>query len=292
MSKALRASDPKAATPAKPKVLIFGAPGAGKTFTSLDFPSTYYIDTEGGANLPHYTDKLKASGGVYMGPEQGANDAEIVTEEIVTLATTKHKFRTLVIDSYSKLFNSQVSIEFDRMQKAGRDMEKTFGAEKKPAINMTRRWLRWFEKLDMNVILICHERNLWKDGKEAGSTFDGHDKLAYELHLCLQIFKQGSSRKARVIKSRLTGFPDAEVVDWSYAEFSARYGKDVMEAWSVPVELATAEQITRYNELLKAVKVDAKILEKWEDNCPDLTDLDAIGMQSRIDYLTKLLPKA
>ncbi len=292
MAKALRGTDPKAAKPSKPKILIFGAPGAGKTFTSLDFPSTYYIDTEGGANLPHYTDKLKASGGLYLGPDQGSNDFEVVTEEIVTLATTKHPYRTLVIDSYSKLFNTQVSIDFEKMQKAGRDMDKTFGAEKKPAINHTRRWLRWFEKLDMNVILICHERQLWKEGKEAGVTFDGHDKLAYELHLALNIFKQGSSRKARVVKSRLTGFPDADVLDWSYAEFANRYGKDIMEASSVPVDLATAAQIDRYNELLKVVKVDPKILEKWEENCPDLTDLDAPGMQSRIDYLTKLLPKA
>ena len=77
----LKAVAPKAAEPSKPKVLIFGKPGVGKTWQALDFPSVYYIDTEGGADLAHYTDKLERSGGVYRarllqgGPDQGAGGA-------------------------------------------------------------------------------------------------------------------------------------------------------------------------------------------------------------------------
>ena len=64
-----------------------------------------------------------------------------------------------------------------------RKVEDAFGASKKPAIQLTRRLLAWFSKLDMNVILICHQKSQWKDGKEVGVTFDGWDKLEYELHL-------------------------------------------------------------------------------------------------------------
>lgn len=291
MARALKGKDPKTAKPSKPKVLIFGKPGVGKTWASLDFPSVYYIDTEGGANLDHYTDKLKKAGGKYLGPEDGANDFEVVTEEIITLATTSHPYRTLVIDSYSKLFNSQVTADYERMLKAGRDMDKTFGAEKKTAINWTRRWLRWFEKLDMNVILICHEKAMWKDGKEVGATFDGWDKLEYELHLALAITKQGNSRKAMVTKSRLVQFPDLERFDWSYAEFAQRYGRDVMEANAAPVRLATPEQIKQYKALLDLVKVDPKVIEKWDENCEVLTDLDFDSMQTRLTFLNSKLPK-
>src|SRR5664280_1663930 len=70
----LKAKDPKTTEPSKPKILIFGKPGVGKTWFSLDFPSVYYIDTEGGADLAHYTAKLIKSGGVYMGPEDGSLD--------------------------------------------------------------------------------------------------------------------------------------------------------------------------------------------------------------------------
>lgn len=291
MVRSLKAIAPADAKPSKPKILICGKPGCGKTWTSLDFPSCFYVDTEGGANLSHYTAKLKASGGVYLGPDQGSNDFATVTEEIITLATTEHAYRTLVIDSYSKLFNTQVSADFERMEKAERDMEKTFGAEKKPAINWTRRWLRWFERLDMNVILICHEKDKYQDGKLTGITFDGWDKLEYELHLALNVTKQGPSRKARVMKTRLQEFADGESFDWSYEAFAAKYGKSVIEAKSAPVDMATPDQIARFSELLAIVKVDQKVLEKWDDNgSPE--DLSRADLQKRIDYLNKILPKA
>ena len=53
----LLAVAPETVEPKKPKVLIFGAAGVGKTWTSLDFPGVYYIDTEGGADLDHYRAK-------------------------------------------------------------------------------------------------------------------------------------------------------------------------------------------------------------------------------------------
>lgn len=291
MARILRAKDPTEAKPSRPKILIFGAPGVGKTWGSLDFPNVYYIDTEGGANLGHYTAKLKASGGAYLGPDDGANDFDTVIEEVQSLATTKHNYKTLVIDSYSKMFNTRVSIDHERMEEKGRDMEKTFGAEKKGSINATRKMLRWFEKLDMNVILICHQKALWRDGKEIGQTYDGWDKLEYELHLALRIIKTGNSRNALVTKSRLQGFPDASTFPWSYAEFATRYGRDVIEKTTEPVKLASPEQVAQYQSLLQTLKVDPKLLEKWEDNCPDVTELDRESMTKRIEYLSGLTPK-
>lgn len=292
MARALRAKDPTEAKPSRPKIMIFGAAGVGKTWGALDFPSVYYIDTEGGANLAHYTAKLKASGGAYLGPDDGANDFDTVLEEIQTLATTKHGFRTLVADSFSKLFNTRVSADYERLEKAGRDMEKTFGAEKKGAIAATRKMLRWFEKLDMNVILICHQKSLWKDGKEVGTTFDAWDKLDYELHLALRVIKTGNSRNALVTKSRLEGFQDGSTFPWSYAEFANRYGRDVIEATPNPVKLATPEQVAQYQSLLQTLKVDPKLLEKWEENCPEVSELDFEGMAKRLAYLVNLTPKA
>lgn len=287
----LKGIDPKDAKPSKPKILLYSRPGIGKSWFALDWPSTYVIDTEGGSNLPHYTDRLKKSGGLYFGPEQGSNDFATVTEEIITLATTKHQYRTLVIDSVSKIYNSQIAADHERMEKAGRDMEKTFGAEKKGAINWMRRWCRWFEKLDMSVLLIAHEKDRYQDGKLIGAQADAWEKLEYELHLNLNAFKQGASRKVRVTKTRLQGFPDADVFDLSYQAFAERYGKDVIEAPSEPVAMATAEQVKQYHALLAAVKVDAKILEKWDDNGgPE--DLSQEDLEKRLAYLTKLIPGA
>lgn len=286
---ALKGKSPADVKPSKPKILIFGRPGVGKTWGSLDFPSVYYIDTEGGANLGHYIDKLRKAGGSYLGPADGANDFDVINEEIATLATTKHSYRTLVIDSLSKAFNTEVSAEYDRMSSRGRDMEKTFGAEKKTAINDLRRTIRWFEQLDMNVILIAHEKPLWKDGKEVGATFDAWDKLEYELHLSLRITAGGNNRNATVCKSRLQEFKTDSMFPWSYAEFADKYGRSIIEADTIPAKLASAEQIDAYTKLLATVKVDEKIIEKWTDNCPEIANLDFEGMQKRIDYIKGLL---
>ncbi len=291
MTRKLKGVDPVQAKPSKPKILVWGKSGVGKSWGALDFPCSYLIDCEGGSNLPRYTDKLKKSGGLYFGPEHGANDFAAVTEEIITLATTQHKYRTLIIDSGTKILGTAVAAEHERMEKAGRDMEKTFGAEKKPALNWLRRWLRWFQAMDMNIVVICHEKDEYKDGKLVGSIPDFWDKYTYELDLSLQIVKTGQSRKARVTKTRLEGFPDLETFDWSYEEFAKRFGKAVIEAQGEAIKLATQEQIDAYGKLLSVVKVDAKVLEKWEEN-GDVAELTQADLQKRIDYLNKLIPKS
>jgi hypothetical protein len=225
MSK-LRGKDPKTAEPSKPKVLIFGKPGVGKTWTAIDFPAVYYIDSEGGADLEHYTDKLVKAGGVYMGPADGANDFAVLIDQVKALATEKHTYRTLVIDSISKVFNTAVAIEADRLGD-----KNAFGADKKPAIAAMRQLVAWLQRLDMNVVLIAHEKVEWGQNNngervEVGQTFDCWDKLEYELHLALRILKQGKSRKAFVRKSRLTGFPEGEMFAWEYDTFADRYGRE------------------------------------------------------------------
>lgn len=263
MSK-LKAKDPKETSPSKPKILIFGKPGVGKTWQALDFPGCYYIDTEGGADLRHYTDKLKAAGGVYMGPEDGSLDFGTVIEQVQALATEKHKFKTLIIDSISKLFNVAVTNEAERLGD-----KNAFGADKKPAIAFMRRLVAWVNRLDMNVLFIAHSKAEWGNSEkgervEIGQTFDCWDKLEYELHLALEIIKQGPRRSARVRKSRLTGFPDAELFAWSYQEFAARYGKDIIEGEVSVIELASPEQVAEIERLLALVKIEPATVDKWK----------------------------
>lgn len=288
---ALKAIKPSHAKPSKPKVLIFGKPGAGKTWASLDFPTVYYIDTEGGADLRHYIDKLEKAKGAYMGIAQGSLDFPTVLEEIKALATEKHGFKTLVIDSISKLFNAAVAQEADRLHAAGTKDE--FGSSKKPAVSQIRRMVSWLTRLDMTVILIAHEKEEW--GKSAngqreqiGSTFDCWDKLEYELHLCLRIAKlTPTMRKAYVRKTRLIGFPDGSDFDWSYEEFAARYGKDVIESDADVIELSTPEQIRQLNKLLELVRLPEGTVEKWlsKANAESFAEMNAADMDKILEHL-------
>lgn len=287
----LRGHDPKKAAPSRPKIVIYGKPGTGKTWGAIEFPSVYYIDTEGGADLPHYTDKLKASGGTYLGPKDGANDFGVIVEEVITLATTEHNYRTLVIDSFSKVYNTAIQIEWDRLQSNGADMGKTFGREKKPAIAYTRQLIRWFEKLDMNVILVCHVRDEWRNGEMVGTTFDAWDRLEYELHLVLNNFTAGPQFLCRVGKNRLAQFKQGDTFPWSYAEFARRYGADVMEAFAGHVEPATPEQVIEVTALAdEAVKQDViagSALLRWFDKAgvTEWRQMDGETIQKCIDHL-------
>jgi KaiC/GvpD/RAD55 family RecA-like ATPase len=254
----LKAVDPKTAEPSKPKILIYGKPGVGKTWTSLDFPSVYYIDTEGGANLSHYTDKLKKSGGVYFGPEQGSQDFIEVIEQVKALATEEHTYKTLVIDSISKIFNGEIAKEMERLGE-----KDAFGASKKPAVKYTRQLINWIDRLDMNVILIAHEKPVWANDKQIGVTFDAWDKLEYELHLCLNIVKQGPARKALISKTRLQEFAERESFEWAFPEFASRYGRDVIETASRCIVLAKPEQVERIKYLVDLLKVEQDTVTRW-----------------------------
>lgn len=283
----LKAVDPKAAEPSKPKILVSGKPGVGKTWAALDFPKVFYVDTEGGANLSHYTDKLSKSGGAYFGPEQGALSFEDIIEQIKALATEDHQYKTLVIDSISKIFYEEISREQERLGSSDQ-----YGASKKPAVGFMRRLVSWIMRLDMNVILIAHSKAEWGlDAKgsrsEIGTTFDAWDKLEYELHLWLEISKAGPNRRAKVRKSRLENFPDGDVFSWSYAEFAQLYGVDVIEKKGEAIRLSTSEQLSKIRELLELWKAPDGQQEKWfkSANVTSYEDMNTDVIASLIKHI-------
>jgi hypothetical protein len=283
----LRAVEAKTVEPSKPKILIYGKPGVGKTFNSLDFPSCYFIDTEGGASGSHYTDKLKAAGGVYFGPDEGSMSFSEILSEIKTLATEKHPYKTLIIDSISKIFNVELANEADRLG----DKDQ-FGASKKKPVGYMRQLVSWLTRLDMNVILIAHEKPEWGlDSKgnrvEVGNTFDCWDKLEYELDLALNINKAGPKRTARVRKSRLLQFPDGSSFDWSYADFAAKYGKEVIERDGKQIILATEAQLAEVNSLVSTIKLPDGQIEAWlkKANVEEFKDMDSDKLDSLIKHI-------
>lgn len=254
--------DPTDAEPSKPKMVLYGPSGVGKTWFTLDFPNVYYISPEPGATRRHYTERLKAGGGKYVGPEDGAMDFEVLIGQVKALATETHTFKTLAVDSITEIFNGAITKEAERL-----GSKNAFGADKKPAIAYMRRFINAINRLDMNVILVAHEKSEWGevDGTrtEIGKIPDCWDKLIYSLDLAFQATKRGKDRKAITRKTRLLGFPDGESFMLDFKDFSERYGMDIIEKKVVPVVLATPEQVTELNRLIDLLKVDSTTVEKW-----------------------------
>lgn len=264
MASKLKAKDPQLVTQGKAKGMMFGPSGAGKTWFSLTFPCPYYIDTEGGADLKHYQQRLKDAGGQYMGVDEGSLDFSTVIEQMQALATEQHGFKTLIIDSVTKLFQTAISSESERIIAGGHKDE--FGASKKPAVRMMRSIVNWTSKLDMNVWFVAHEASEWGliggQRQEIGKCADVWDKLIYELDLTLQVVKQGPSRYGIVKKSRLLGFPDGDRFDLDYAEFAKRYGKDFIEAETKTITLASPESVAEIKRLVALLSISEEDVDK------------------------------
>jgi hypothetical protein len=286
----LKARAPEAVSPGKIKLLTYSKSGIGKTWLSMDFPSPYYIDCEGGARLPHYQAKLKDSGGAYFGVEDGALDFPAVIAQVEALATERHGFKTLAFGSITKLYQHAIALEQARLGD-----KDAFGASKKPAVVWMRRLVSWIQRLDMNVLFEAHEIVEWgtdpKTGQrgEIGNIPDVWEKLVYELDLTLRLDKRGPARICQVRKSRLTGFPEGDSFSCEYGEFAARYGKDFIEAEATPIVLAAPEQVSEINRLLSVVNVAPKDIEAMLDRAKaeSIAELSTDQASRMIDWLKR-----
>lgn len=221
----------------KPKFILSGKSGVGKTFFMLDFPKPLIIDCEGGAVEPQYVAKMKAVGADYMGKEEGSQDFKTVIEELKRLATTKHDYQTLIIDSFSKLYNLTAAI-------AEETVGNVYAADKKAAQKPTRQLQVWMDRLDMTIALVCHSKAKWENGQPTGTTtFDGWDKLEYDLNLWIELVQTGKRRDIVVRKSRIEGFILGNSYPADYESFAKLYGSDVINKPSEQITLATPEQV-------------------------------------------------
>jgi len=281
---ALKGIKPEIVVASKPKIMLSGKPGTGKSFFALNAPAPYLIDTEGGATREQYVKKLIANKGAYFGVEHGAQDFAEVINQVRELATTKHEYKTLIIDSFSKLYNVEAAAAEER---GGSD----FGKDKREADKPTRKLLNWLSRLDMTVILICHQKDKWiRQGAQLimeGSTFDGYKKLDYELDLWLETKLVGTARYATVVKSRIEGFPVGTDIDLDFPTFERLYGKAVVEGPVKPITLADEKQVSEIKRLVDLLKVSPEDFDKWltKAQATEVEDLSAENAEKMLRFL-------
>lgn len=281
----MRGRKPELVKRGKPKFILSGESGVGKTWLMLEFPKPFVLDCEGGAVEPQYVEKMKAVGAWYMGKEDGSQDFKTVIEQIKELATTKHDYKTLVIDSFSKLYNLTAAIAEEKVG-------NVYAADKKEAQKPTRQLQIWMDKLDMTIALVCHSKAEWKNGQPTGATtYDGWDKLKFDLNLWLELVQTGRKRDLVVRKSRIEGFILGNSYPADYATFAKLYGLETVESAVKQIVLATPDQIAEIKRLVGVFNVSEddqkKALKKYDiDSYEELSDEQITAI---IDGLTSKL---
>lgn len=272
------------------KALFYGNAGVGKTTAAIQFPRPYLIDTERGAENDQYIKVLdKAGGAIFQ-----TTDFEELINEVKSLLTEKHDFKTLIIDPLTTLYN-------DLLDKCAQKVGTEFGKHYGEANKKMKHLLTLLARLDMNVIITSHAKNEYGDNmKVLGSTFDCYKKLDYLFDLVFEIQKRGkgpnAERVGAVRKSRIETFPDGDVFPFSYEEVANKYGREVLERDAVCEMLATVEQIQELHRLIEIVKLPEETIQKWlsKSDSESFEEMNTGAIQKCIDFVKDrfLQPKA
>jgi hypothetical protein len=211
-----------------------------------------------------------------------------VIQEVKSLLTVKHDYRTLVIDPITTLYN-------DLLEKCEQKVGTDFGRHYGEANKTMKRLANLIMALDMNVVVTAHAKAEYGENlRKLGYTFDGWRQLDYWFDLVCELGKKGKKRFAKVVKTRVDSFPDEEVFEWSYDAIKKRYDVAVLEKEANAVELASAEHVREIKDLLSIVRLPEGTVDKWFAKAGvDLwEDMPADVVQKCIEYVKNRLPSA
>src|SRR5207237_10516774 len=197
----------------------------------------YIIDAERGAE--NYDKLIGQSGSVVY----QTNDIHEVIQEVKSLLTEKHDFRTLVIDPITPVYNDLL----DKCETlVGADFGRHYGAANKEM----KRLANLIMALDMNVVITAHAKTEYGENlRKLGYTFDGWRQLDYWFDLVVELTKKGKKRVGKVVKTRIDSFPDDDVFEWSYDAIKSRFDADTLERAAQSLRLALPQQVPEVQAL-------------------------------------------
>ena len=269
------------------KALFYGCAGVGKTTAAIQFPTPYLIDTERGAEHQQYIDILVGNGGVIF----QTSDFEEIFKEVKTLLSEDHQYKTLIIDPLTTVFDNlcdtcAINLKLNSKEKNSDGME--FGRHIKEAGRRMKQLFNLLLRLDMNIIITSHSKNEWKNGASTNKqTFDCYNKVEYIFDLAIEIQQRERKRIGIVNKTRINSFELFEVFEFNYETILKKYGKEIIEKEAIKEDLATKEQVSEFNRLVKLAGMDEEQIAKWLDKAKSSTpsDMETSTIQKCIDHL-------
>lgn len=182
------------------RMCLYGREKVGKSYFLTGLPGVCYMDSELVAIHGQYQRRLQEASGVYREDVTSLSDLRMFLNQMKM--SRNHGLHTIVIDSITKLEQNEIAAEQELM--AQKNQKEAFGSSRQPMIQLMRRLIAAITYLDMNVILVAHEKPEYADGKSVGFKPDCYEKIPYELDLCLRMLSRSSMS---IVGSRLEALP-------------------------------------------------------------------------------------
>lgn len=221
------------------KMYIYGDTGTGKTVTSLHFPNPALIDTERGSE--HYGDKFNFHRINTTNPSEISNALD-------ELLKNPGKFKTLIIDSFSNVWDAIQDIQLSRMKvKSGNPNYTIQPLDYKVMNAEVKGMVKKLLALDLNIIVTARAKNLYSNDKAdfmqvIGTQPDGPKGLPYMFDTVLELQKVDGRRMAIAHKDRTNSLPDE--FEFSYKTFTDYLGIEGLER--DPVVFTQQESFNKY----------------------------------------------
>lgn len=259
------------------KAMFYGEMSTGKSTCACQFPQTAYIDTEDTTSKKKYAKTIIDNGGLVY----PTGDFDEILQQVKELMSTKHDFKTLVIDSMTIPYEN---LQADCERITGSDFGRHVTAANKKMKLLVNLLLR----IDMNVIITCQAKNEYGSNMSViGKTYSCYNRLGYMFDLVFETQIRGDKIYAITKKSRIDEFPMNETFIFSYDEIIKRYGAESIDKNAVPQELATKKQIEEIKKLIDLFKIPEETYMKWieKHNAESFEELSIESIQKIIDHL-------
>ncbi len=280
---ALRAKKPEIKE-ARFQAVVYSNRGVGKTHFCCSFPNSYYIDTEGLESYPHFVKMLRDNNSQLV----RLNDLSEIIKEVKELMSTKHNFKTIIVDSITFPVHFLCNMEVERLSKGGKD-GSAYGANLALAKRLTFELGMLLTRCDLNVLITAHEKTKYEKNIEVGKVSDVNEKIEYSLGTVINLKRMGEKVKAFIEKSRYPELKTFEMIDFDdgYKMLCNRLGKPLFEREVNPEDLATMDQMIEFKRLITVLNVPEEVVQKYIINAR-ATSMDQMNkeiMQKTIDHL-------
>ncbi len=287
---ALRAKKPTV-EPERFRALVYGAESSGKSHFACSIPNSYYIDTEDLQKYNKFKEMLIANDSVMVNL---LNLSDII-EEIKSLIEDDHDYKTLIIDSISVPYNFLANLEVERLKAVS---EKSIeGTEFSAHLNKSKRLVfhisMLLQRIDMNIIVISHEKGKYEGMKEIGKVYDINDKIAHGLGCVIHMQKRGNKRVGYIAKSRFDELPEFQSVEFDnpYEVLKEKFGEERFCRKIKNEVFASKDQLAELHHLIKILSVSDEAQQKWlvSAKCATFDELSEEQAQKYIDACKKKL---